>query len=127
MEDGTPVLGTLEIKGRFLVLMVNSAERAQRGVELVQNILGKMVRTPLTSIQTIEQSREAYAGRRPSSSDIPLDVATPLVHAMLDKQYCATLDKPVGIVRNIDPLSASNIGSDTFDDYFFHIAPINRA
>ncbi|SEI19952.1 Transposase [Rhizobium tibeticum] len=46
MEDGTPVLGNLEIKGRFLVLMVNSAERAQRGAELVQNILGKMVRAP---------------------------------------------------------------------------------
>ena len=107
MEDGTPVLGNLEIKGRFLVLMVNSAERAQRGVELVQNILGKMVRTPLTSIQTIEQAREAYAGRRPSSGDIPLDVATPLVHAMLDKQYRATLDEPVGMLGDKSPRAAA--------------------
>jgi hypothetical protein len=62
-EDGTPVLDTLEIKGRFLVLMVNSAVRAQRGVELLQNILGKMVRAPLTSIQTIEQLKAAHQGK----------------------------------------------------------------
>lgn len=103
MEDGTPVLGSLEIKGRTLVLMVNSAERAQRGIEFLQNVLGKMVRTPLTSIQTIEQARETYAGRKPSSDDIPLDVATPLVHAMLDKRYRATLDEPVGMLGDKSP------------------------
>lgn len=107
MEDGTPVLGSLEIKGRFLVLMVNSAQRAQRGIELLQNVLGKMVRTPLTSIQTIEQAREAYAGRKPSSDDIPLDVATPLVHAMLDKQYRATIDEPVGMLGDKTPRAAA--------------------
>ncbi|MGV1867362.1 MULTISPECIES: hypothetical protein [unclassified Rhizobium] len=62
MEDGTTVLGSLEIKGRFLVLMVNSAQRARRGIELLQNVLGKMVRTPLTSIQTIEQAKTSLRG-----------------------------------------------------------------
>ncbi|MBZ5763097.1 hypothetical protein LAV84_26535 [Rhizobium sp. VS19-DR104.2] len=75
MEDGTPVLSSLEIKGRFLVLMVNSAQRARRGIELLQNVLGEMVRTPLTSIQTIEQAKQAYAGRKTTADDIPLDVA----------------------------------------------------
>ncbi|WFS25027.1 MULTISPECIES: hypothetical protein [Rhizobium] len=75
MEDGTPVLGSLEIKGRFLVLMVNSAQRARRGIELLQNVLGKMVHTPLTSIQTIEQAKQAYAGWKTTADDIPLEVA----------------------------------------------------
>ncbi|WP_457811964.1 hypothetical protein [Sinorhizobium meliloti] len=107
LEDGTPVLGNLEIKGRFLVLMVNSAERAQRGAELVQNILGKMVRTPLSAIQTIEQLKAAHQGRRPSADDIPPEVATPLVHAMLDKQYRATLDQPVAMLGDISPRAAA--------------------
>ena len=107
MEDGTPVLGNIEIKGRFLVLMVNSAQRAQRGGELVQNILGKMVRAPLTSIQTIEQLKAGHQGKRPSSDDIPPEVATPLVHAMLDKQYRATLDEPVGMLGDISPRAAA--------------------
>ncbi|WP_392714130.1 hypothetical protein [Rhizobium ruizarguesonis] len=106
-EDGTPVLRSVEIKGRFLVLMVNSAQRAQRGIELLQNVLGKMVRTPLTSIQTIERAKEAYAGRKTTADDIPLDVATPLVHAMLDKQYRATLDEPVGMLGDKSPRAAA--------------------
>ncbi|MFW8609902.1 hypothetical protein [Rhizobium beringeri] len=107
MEDGTPVLGNLEVKGRFLALMVNSAERAQRGAELVQNILGKMVRTPLTTIQTIEQLKAAHQGRRSSPDDIPPEVATPLVHAMLDKQYRAILDQPVAMLGDITPHAAA--------------------
>ncbi|MCA1869729.1 hypothetical protein HW571_29470 [Agrobacterium genomosp. 3] len=107
MEDGTPVLGNFEIKGRFLVLMVNSAERAQRGGELVQNILDKMVRAPLTSIQTIEQLKAAQQGRKPSKDDIPPEVATPLVQAMLDKQYRATLDEPVGMLGDKSPRAAA--------------------
>ncbi|WP_245456663.1 hypothetical protein [Rhizobium hidalgonense] len=107
MEDGTPVLGNLEIKGRFLVLMVNSAERAQRGTELVQNILGRMVRAPLTTLQTIEQVKAAHQGKRPSAHDMPPEIAAPLVHAMLDKQYRATLDAPVGMLGETSPRAAA--------------------
>lgn len=107
MEDGTPVLGNLEVKGRFLVLMVNSAQRAQKGGEMVENILGNMVRTPLTSIQTVEQLKAAHQGRRSSADDIPPEVATPLVHAMLDRQYRATLDEPVGMLGDISPRAAT--------------------
>jgi hypothetical protein len=46
MEDGTPVLGNLELKGRALILSVTSAERAERGVALITQALGAMVGTP---------------------------------------------------------------------------------
>ncbi|MGO8388999.1 hypothetical protein ACC853_38420, partial [Rhizobium johnstonii] len=46
------------------------------------------------TIQTIEQLKAAHQGRKPSAEDIPPDVATPLVHAMLDKQYRTILDEP---------------------------------
>ncbi|MBS7707961.1 hypothetical protein [Chelatococcus asaccharovorans] len=106
MEDGTPVLGNLELKGRFLTLMVNSAARAARGREMLENVLGKMVGVPLTTIQTIEQMQEARKGRTKEVDDIPLEVATPLVHAMLDKQYREILDQPVGMLGDISPRSA---------------------
>lgn len=35
------------------------------------------------------------------------EIATPLVHAMLDRQYRATLDEPVGMLGNITPRAAA--------------------
>jgi len=99
MEDGTPVLGNLELKGRFLVLLVNSASRAAKG-------LPKMVRTPLTTIQTVEQMMASRNGRETSPDDIPVEIATPLVHAMLDKQYQEILDEPVVMLGDIAPRAA---------------------
>src|SRR3546814_3530898 len=34
------------------------------------------------------------------------EVATPLIHAMLDRQYRATLDEPVGMLGDITPRAA---------------------
>lgn len=106
MEDGTPVLGNLELKDRYLVLSVNSASRAAKGTALLENVLGKMVRAPLTTIQTIDQMKASRKGREASPDDIPLEVATPLVHAMLDKQYREILDQPVGMLGDIAPRAA---------------------
>src|SRR3546814_8540153 len=42
-------------------------------------------------------------------SDLPAIapvVATPLIHAMLDRQYRATLDEPVGMLGDITPRAA---------------------
>lgn len=39
----------------------------------------------------------ARRGKKPSADDIQPEVAVPLVHAMLDKQYRTTLDEPVGM------------------------------
>ena len=108
MEDGTPVLGNLEFKGRALILAVTSAERARRGTGLVEQVLGGLVGTPLTEIETIEQ---AMAARRETPVEpapaIPPDVATPLVHAMLDRQYRAVLDEPVGMLGDVTPRAAA--------------------
>ena len=106
MEDGTPVLGNLELKGRSLLLMVNSAARAAKGIALLENVLGKMVQPPLTTIQTVEQTKASRKDQKAASDEIPHEVATPLVHAMLDKQYREVLDQPVGMLGNISPRNA---------------------
>ena len=108
MQDGTPVLGYLELKGRALILAVTSAERAQRGTVLVEQALGDLVGIPLTEIETIEQ---AMAARREQPAEpapsVDPEIATPLVHAMLDRQYRATLDEPVGMLGDISPRAAA--------------------
>jgi hypothetical protein len=61
MEDGTPILGNIELKGRFVTLTVNSAERAKAGTPLFTKALGNLVRAPLTA------SRHAW-GYHPARS-----------------------------------------------------------
>ena len=108
MQDGTPVLGNVELKGRALMLAVTSTERAQRGTALLEQSLGELVGSPLTEIETIEQAMAARrdAPREPEPAINP-EVATPLVHAMLDRQYRATLDEPVGMLGDITPRAAA--------------------
>ena len=45
----------------------------------------------------------------PPSSDIPSEIATELVHAMLDKQYRAVLDQPVPMLGDISPREAARM------------------
>ena len=105
MEDGVPVLGNVELKGRLLLLSVNAASRAAKGTELLANALGELVRPPLTTIQTLEQMLEARPDREPPP-DIPPEIATKLVHEMRNKQYRAILDEPVGMLGDISPRNA---------------------
>jgi DNA-binding CsgD family transcriptional regulator len=91
MADGTVVLGNIELKDRAVLLSVNSAARAAQGAERLQGVLADLVRSALTEIQTMDQVRESAADA-PPIEEIPLEVATGLVHAMLDKQYRACLE-----------------------------------
>jgi hypothetical protein len=108
MEDGAVVLGNVELKGRALLLSVNSASRATRGTALLQAALGDLVCPPLTEIQTVEQMRTARSDAPPLSSDIPPEIASELIHAMLDKQYRAVLDQPVPMLGDISPRQAAH-------------------
>jgi len=112
MESGVPVLGNIELKERSLRLMVNSAERAVRGIGFLTDALGGLVRSPLTSIQTVEQMMADPANRPGQSSgsdksEVPPEIATPLVHDMLTRQYSAILDEPVPMIGNTSPRDAA--------------------
>jgi hypothetical protein len=73
---------------------------------LLEGALGELVRAPLTEIQTVEQIRASRQGEESPASDLSPEIATPIVHGMLDKQYRATLDEPVGMLGDISPRSA---------------------
>jgi hypothetical protein len=108
MEDGSVVLGNIELKERTVSLTVNSAARAERGRIMLANALGGDVGAPLTEIQTVEQMKAApRPTNRHPAAEISPEVQTELVHAMLDKQYRALLDEPVSMLGDVSPRAAA--------------------
>src|SRR3546814_1415270 len=109
MAHGPPVRGTVKLKGRPLMVALSSAERAKRGTALMTDARAGWVGSPLTTIETVEQAMAARAEGLTMSEPAPAiapEVATPLIHAMLDRQYRATLDEPIGILGDITPRAA---------------------
>ena len=107
MEDGTPVLGTIEIRERSLIVSVNAAARAERATAMLREALGGLVAAALTQIHTIDQMMAQQQNRPRPSSDVPLEIQTKLVHAALDRQYRALLDQPVGMLNDLTPRAAA--------------------
>ncbi|MGO4440758.1 hypothetical protein [Rhizobium sp. RAF56] len=109
MDNGARVLGNIELKGKFLHLSTNSAERAQIGTKLIQQALGDRVRAPLTEIRTVEQmmAERPARDREDPASEIPPEIAAQVVHQFMDRQYRETLDQPVGTLGNETPRQAA--------------------
>ena len=55
--EGATVLGSLEMKGKTLLVTVNSAERAAKVEALIGAAAGGLLRSPLTTIRTVDQMR----------------------------------------------------------------------
>jgi hypothetical protein len=106
MEDGTVVLGNVELSVGAVLLSVNSAARAAQGTAMLQGALAGFVRAPLTDIQTIDQVRQSSSNKAPVE-EVPLEVATKLVHAMLDKRYRSVLDETVPMLGDRSPRQAA--------------------
>ena len=105
MEDGSTILGNVEMAGRFLSIEVNSAERAERAKRLFIPLLGDLVQAPLTEIRTVaqmmaEQDREHDAFAEP---EIPLTEMQRIIGEMMDRQYRQVLDEPVPALGDKTP------------------------
>ena len=108
MEDGSVVLGNVELQERALSLSVNSAARAERGKAMLAATLTELVGSPLTQIQTVEQMKTTPPPTtKQTGAEIPPDVQAKLVHAMLDKQYRALLDEPIPMLGDVSPRAAA--------------------
>ena len=88
MEDGSTVLGAIEITDRALIVNVNSATRAKRAIAMLREAAGELLMAPLTQIQTVDQMMAQERGGPRATSEIPPEIQTEVVHATLDKQLC---------------------------------------
>jgi hypothetical protein len=105
MDDGSLVLGNVDLDDEFVKLSVNSAGRALKGRALLEQALGELVGEPLTEIRTVEQMR-ASAPSHESSDFIPPEDAVSIVHEMLDTQYLEILEEPIPMLGDISPRAA---------------------
>jgi hypothetical protein len=111
MENGRTVIGTIEVRERLLIVGANSAARAERAITMLRAALGGLVAPPLTQIHTVEQMMAQRQTRPPSTSAVPPEIQTTLVHATLDKQYRALLEQPVPMLGNLTPRAAARTKS----------------
>ena len=108
MEDGSPVLGTIELNESFVLFEANSRMRAQRGTAMLAAALADQVASPQTETQTVEQLKAAPR-RKPDdgAAAMPPEVQEKLVHEVLDNNYRAALDKPTPMLGDVSPRAAA--------------------
>jgi len=104
LDDRAVVLGNIELSDDAVSLSANSRSRAEHGQALLTAPLGKLVRAPLTQIQTVEQLVASRPARETAPADeIPPDVQASIVHETLDSHYRAALDQPLNMLGGKTP------------------------
>jgi hypothetical protein len=108
LNDGSLVLGVLELKGKSLILSVNSQGRADRGRALLSKLLHGLVGEPLVEIQTLDQVMASDKSPSPPLElNLTKDERRALVHESLDRHYREMLDQPARILGNKSPRAAA--------------------
>jgi hypothetical protein len=108
LNDGSLVLGGLELKGKTLVLSVNSQGRSNRGRALLSELLGGMVGEPFIEMQTLDQIMSSRRDSPPPPElDLTEDERRTIIHQSLDRHYRDMLDQPVPILDNKSPRAAT--------------------
>lgn len=109
MESGETVLGTLELKGKALLISVNSARRAEEAEALVSKAVGELLKPPLTTIRTVEQmmAERRSEERGDAAEDIPPEIARQITRDYMDRHYRETLDAPLPMLGGKSPRQAA--------------------
>jgi hypothetical protein len=106
--DGRMVLGHLELKGKSLLINVNSSTRADVVRELVMKEAGEHLKHPLTTIRTVEQmmAEEQDDLDFEDADEIPPEIARQIVQEHMDQHYRDTLDAPLPAFGGKSPRQA---------------------
>jgi hypothetical protein len=106
--EGATVLGSAELKGKTLLVTVNSANRAAKVEALIHAATGDLLKPPLTTIRTVDQMRaeQRHDGPREAEDEMPPDIARQLMRDHLDKHYRETLDAPIPALGGKSPRQA---------------------
>lgn len=107
--DGSVSMGDVELDAKALKLETNSAQRAQRGRELLDPVIGPFVGEPVVESKTVAEmmaSRPAGEGRV-ASSGLPPHEERAIIHETLEHHYREVLDQPVPMLGNVSPREAA--------------------
>ncbi|MDE0052510.1 MAG: hypothetical protein OXO52_22230 [Rhodospirillales bacterium] len=100
-------LGVVELGMEALILSVNSTERAERGREMLDSRLGRLVGPPLVSHQDPETALEEHAGAVPEEPVALSGDALAAMRSMLDEHYRRSLDEPIPMLDGRTPREAA--------------------
>lgn len=103
LDDGTLVLGGVELEADALVLSVNSQRRCDLGCKLLSGVLGERVRQPSLKTETVEQMIASARTTAPQQLDIPEEERCAIVHEHMDRHYREVLDQPVPMLGGKSP------------------------
>ena len=108
LEDGSLALGSLELKGKRLLLTVNSENRAERASAMLAPALDGLVDEPLVERQDLAQAMADQADDTSAavSCTIPPDEQRRIVHESLDRYYREQLDEPIPALGDLSPRQA---------------------
>lgn len=107
MDDGSLVVGTLELKGGILILSVNSEGRAERGRAMLAPVLDGMVQEPLIERQEVGRSLGDHAATEDRAPTPPPEDAGRIVHESLDTHYRRQIDEPIPLLGDVSPREAA--------------------
>ena len=107
-SEGFKVLGGLELKGKTLLVDVNSAQRAAAVEALITKATGELLKQPLTTIRTVEQmmDEDDDDASVDDADDIPAEIAQQIALQFMDQHYRETLDAPVPALGGKTPRQA---------------------
>jgi hypothetical protein len=103
LDDGSLVLGTVELKDKALMLSVNSQSRAERGRALLSEALHGLLAQPLVEIQTLEQCMATRDSAPAAKLNLSEDERRVIIHEGLDRHYRDLLDQPIPALGNKSP------------------------
>ena len=105
---GATVLGSLEVKGKALLVTVNSAKRAVQVEALVIEAAGDLLKRPLTTIRTVDQvvADQRRDGPLETADEIPPEIAKEIARDYMDRHYRETLDAPIPALGGKSPRQA---------------------
>jgi len=111
-DTGALVLGHLQLRRKWLVLEVNSAARAERGKQMLMQLLCGLVATPITETQSVESALEEHRARKRSSSEeaapkLPPEEAARVMRELLDRHYRRVIAEPLPALGNLPPREAA--------------------
>ena len=105
-EDGTLVLGNVELENKALVLSVNSRQRSDLGRALLSEILGRRVGQPSVKTESVEQIMASRDVAEPQELVIPEEERCAIIHDQMDRHYRSVLDEPVPMLGGETPRAA---------------------
>lgn len=106
LDDGSLVLGGLELEDKALVLSANSRARSDRGRALLSETLGSLVGQPLVKMQSVEQLMASQNCTTPPTPNMSEEERHAIIHDSLDRHYRNLLDQPIPMLGNKSPRAA---------------------